>query len=144
VGAVVDALLQSPSATVGASSIPIFLMENKNFKQRLQRMPDGAESAHMRIYRVVTDGEGSATHLKILDSNQNEVLPLILENGGTVYLPFCPLLNEEQREQHFGDQIAFLNRMKRRYDPNSILGMSAGLFAWAGPGPACGSNQTAS
>jgi hypothetical protein len=138
IGAVIDALLASPSATLGAGRLGVFPMVNERFRQPLQKLPDGLECVHLRIYRIVRDGEGSANHLAMLESNTSEVLPLIFQNGGKVYLPFSPLLTPEQVREQFGRELlSRFTRTKRRYDPRSILGMSAGLFPWSGPDAPC-------
>jgi len=121
-------LMDTPGATLGADEIAIFPMLNANFKQALQRMPAGAMSYHMRIYRVAAQ-EGSPDHLQMLALNQKECLPRIFARGGTVYLPFSPLLDSRQRLQQF-DQTVW-NRLaaaKSTYDPAGVLTPGAGLF----------------
>jgi hypothetical protein len=136
--AVISTILATPSSTNGAAIIAIFPALNANYKQTLQSMPDGEESVHIRLYRTVTDGEGSANHLAILKSNTEDLIPLLLDNRATFYLPHTPLLKTAQLVAHFGGEVhGQFTRAKRRFDHNSILGMSAGLFPWAGPGPAC-------
>jgi hypothetical protein len=134
-GAVVAAILASPTANLGASKIMLFPQITANFRQPLQKMPDSDETIHLRVYRIVSDGEGSANHQKMLDSNLNELLPLILQNGGKVYLPFCPLLSSEQLNAHYGDVLSTFLKAKYKYDPNSIVGMSAGIFGPVKAGP---------
>jgi hypothetical protein len=46
---VVNYLLDTPGAALGAAWMAVFPMVNANFKQPLRRMPDGALSYHMRI-----------------------------------------------------------------------------------------------
>jgi len=124
----VDYLMDTPGATLGADEIAVFPMINANFKQALQRMPAGSMSFHMRIYRVATR-EGSPEHLQMLALNQNECLPRIFARGGTVYLPFSPLLDSSQRLQQFDQSV--WNRLaaaKSTYDPGSVLTPGAGLF----------------
>jgi cytokinin dehydrogenase len=124
----VDYLMDTPGATLGADEIPVFPMINANFKQALQRMPAGSMSFHMRIYRMAAR-EGSPEHLQMLALNQNECLPRIFARGGTVYLPFSPLLDSSQRLQQF-DQPSWnrLSAAKSTYDPGSVLTPGAGLF----------------
>jgi cytokinin dehydrogenase len=126
--AMVDYLLHTPGATLGADEIAVFPMINANFRQALQRMPAGAMSYHLRIYRVATQ-EGSAEHLQMLGLNQKECLPRIFASGGTVYLPFSPLLDSSQRLQQF-DQTTWnrLSAAKSVYDPAGVLTPGAGLF----------------
>ena len=124
----VDYLMNTPGATLGADEIAVFPMINSNFKQTLQRMPAGSMSYHMRIYRVAAQ-EGSPDHIQMLGLNQKECLPRIFAHGGTVYLPFSPLLDSNQRLRQFG-QTAW-NRLaaaKAMYDPADVLTPGAGLF----------------
>ncbi len=126
--AMVDYLLNTPGATLGADEIAVFPMINANFKQALQRMPAGAMSYHMRIYRVAAQ-EGSPDHLQMLALNQKECLPRIFARGGTVYLPFSPLLDTSQRLQQFDQEIwNRLTAAKLMYDPGDVLTPGAGLF----------------
>jgi len=123
-----DYLMNTPGATLGADEIPVFPMINANFKQALQRMPAGALSYHVRIYRIAAR-EGSPDHLQMLALNQRECLPRIFARGGTVYLPFSPLLDSRQRLQQF-DQSTWnrLSAAKSTYDPGGVLTPGAGLF----------------
>jgi hypothetical protein len=126
--AMVDYLLNTPGATLGADEMAVFPMINSNFKQTLQRMPVGSMSYHMRIYRVAAQ-EGSPDHLQMLELNENECLPRIFAHGGTVYLPFSPLLDSSQILQQFDQKI--WNRLiaaKSMYDPGGVLTPGAGLF----------------
>jgi cytokinin dehydrogenase len=126
--AMVDYLMNTPEATLGADEIAVFPMINSNFKQPLQQMPAGSLSYHMRIYRVAAQ-EGSPDHLKMLVLNQKECLPRIFAHGGTVYLPFSPLLDSSQRLQQF--DRAIWNRLtaaKSMYDPSGVLTPGTGLF----------------
>jgi cytokinin dehydrogenase len=126
--AMVDYLMNTPEATLGADEIAVFPIINSNFKQPLQQMPAGSLSYHMRIYRVAAQ-EGSPDHLKMLVLNQKECLPRIFAHGGTVYLPFSPLLDSSQRLQQF--DRAIWNRLtaaKSMYDPSGVLTPGTGLF----------------
>jgi hypothetical protein len=124
----VDYLMDTPGAALGADEIAIFPMLNANFKQALQRMPAGAMSYHMRIYRVAGQ-EGSPDHLQMLALNQKECLPRIFARGGTVYLPFSPLLDSSQTLQQFDQAIwSRLSAAKSTYDPARVLTPGAGLF----------------
>ncbi len=126
--AMVDYLMNTPGATLGADEIAVFPMINSNFKQVLQRMPAGSLSYHMRIYRVAAQ-EGSPDHLQMLELNQKECLPRIFAHGGTVYLPFSPLLDSNQRLQQFDQEIwNRLTAAKLMYDPARVLTPGAGLF----------------
>jgi cytokinin dehydrogenase len=124
----VDYLLNTRGATLGAEEIAVFAMINSNFRQQLQRMPAGAMSYHMRIYRIAAQ-EGSPDHLQMLALNQNECLPRVFARGGTVYLPFSPLLDSSQRLQQFDRAIwNRLSAAKSTYDPAAVLTPGAGLF----------------
>ena len=125
--AMVDYLMNTPGATLGADEIAVFPMINANFKQTLQRMPVGSLSYHMRISRVAAQ-EGSPDHLRMLELNQKECLPRIFASEGTVYLPFSPLLDSSQRLRQFG-QSAWNRLMaaKATYDPRGVLTPGAGL-----------------
>lgn len=127
-GTMIQAILDSPSANLGAGKIALFPMINANFADTPQVMPDGTESCHMRIYRVVKDGEGGPNHLAMLDSNKNEVLPMIFANQGKVYLPFSPLLTRQQRNDFYGSRLKAFKAAKDQYDPSGILGKSANIF----------------
>jgi cytokinin dehydrogenase len=124
----VDYLMNTPGATLGAEEIAVFPMINSHFNQPLQRMPAGSMSYHMRIYRVA-DREGSPDHLQMLALNQNECLPRIFASGGTVYLPFSPLLDSGQRLQQFNEAIwKRFTAAKSTYDPAGVLTPGAGMF----------------
>ena len=126
--AMVDYLMTTPGATLGADEIAVFAMINANFKQTLQRMPAGSLSYHMRIYRVAAQ-EGSPDHLQMLELNQKECLPRIFAHGGAVYLPFSPLLDSSQARQQFEQKIwNRLSAAKSAYDPAGVLTPGAGLF----------------
>jgi cytokinin dehydrogenase len=121
-------LLDTPGAALGADWIAVFPMINGNFKQPLRRMPDGALSYHVRIYRSAKQ-ENSPEHLQMLTLNQKECLPRIFASGGKVYLPFSPLLGSSQRVQQFGQATwERLVKAKAKYDPTSVLTPGAGLF----------------
>jgi hypothetical protein len=124
----IDYLMKTPGATLGADEIAVFPMINANFKQILQRMPAGVMSYHIRIYRVAAQ-EGSPDHLQMLILNQKECLPRIFASGGTVYLSFSPLLDSSQLHQQF-DQTTWsrLAAAKSKYDPAGVLTPGAGLF----------------
>jgi hypothetical protein len=124
----IDYLMNTPGATLGASQIAVFPMIKANFKQPLQRMPSGSMSYHIRIYRISVQ-EGSPDHLQMLTLNQQECLPRIFARGGTVYLPFSPFLDSSQRLQQF-DQSTWnrFSAAKSTYDPGSVLTPGAGLF----------------
>jgi cytokinin dehydrogenase len=125
----IDYLLNTTGATLGAVRIPVFPLINANFKQPLQRMPLGSMSYHMRIYRIAAQ-EGSPEHLQMLALNQQECLPRIFERGGKVYLPFSPLLDANQRLRQFDEPSwARLTKAKSTYDPKSVLTPGAGLFS---------------
>jgi FAD/FMN-containing dehydrogenase len=124
----VNYLVDTPGAALGADEIAVFPMIRENFTRPLQRLPGGSLSYHMRIYRVA-DREGSPEHLQMLALNQRECLPRIFASGGTVYLPFSPLLDSSQILQQFGE--AFWQRFraaKSQYDPRGVLTPGAGLF----------------
>lgn len=126
---ILEYVLQSPSANLGAAKIVLFPTIHAHATRPFPAMPAGERSAHLRIYRIVRNGEGGADHLKMLDSNLTELLPLIQRRGGTVYLPFCPLLDEAQRLRQFGaERLSAFAGAKRAYDPNAILTPGAGLF----------------
>jgi cytokinin dehydrogenase len=124
----IDYLMNTPGATLGAAQIPVFPMINANFKQPLQQMPSGSMSYHMRIYRTAAQ-EGSPDHLKMLSLNQQECLTRIFERGGKVYLPFSPLLDASQRPRQFDLATwARFTQAKSKYDPAGVLTPGAGLF----------------
>ena len=124
----VDYLLDTPGAALGATWMAVFPMINAKFKQPLRRMPEGALSYHMRIYRMAKQ-ENSPEHLQMLALNQNECLPRIFSSGGKVYLPFSPLLDSSQRVQQFGQATwERLEKAKAKYDPKSVLTPGAGVF----------------
>jgi cytokinin dehydrogenase len=103
-------------------------MIRENFTRPLQRLPSGSLSYHMRIYRVA-DREGSPEPLQMLALNQRECLPRIFASGGTVYLPFPPLLDSSQILQQFGEALSQRFRAaKSQYDPRGVLTPGAGLF----------------
>jgi cytokinin dehydrogenase len=121
-------LADTPDAALGASGIAVFPMIRENFTRPLQRMPAGALSYHMRIYRVAAR-EGAPEHLQMLALNVRECLPRIFASGGTVYLPFSPLLDSSQLLQQFGQTIwERFRAAKSKYDPREVLTPGAGLF----------------
>ena len=125
----VNYLVDTPGAALGADEIAVFPMIRENFMRPLQRLPSGSLSYHMRIYRVA-DREGSPEHLQMLALNQRECLPRIFASGGTVYLPFSPLLDSSQILQHFGEALwQRFRAAKSQYDPRGVLTPGAGLFS---------------
>jgi len=124
----IDYLMNTQGATLGATQIPVFPMINANFKQPLQQMPLGSMSYHVRIYRIAAQ-EGSPDHLQMLTLNQQECLPRIFERRGKVYLPFSPILDANQRLRQF-DQATWsrFTAAKASYDPGNVLTPGAGLF----------------
>jgi cytokinin dehydrogenase len=124
----VNYLLDTPGASLGAAWMAVFPMIGANFKQPLRRMPDGPLSYHMRIYRQAKQ-EDSPEHLQMLALNQKECLPRIFASGGKVYLPFSPLLDSSQRAQQFGHSTwERFEKAKAKYDPKTVLTPGAGLF----------------
>lgn len=122
-------LLSNASANLGATRIALFPIINSKFRQALQAMPRSQFSFHIRIYRVVQDGSGSANHMEMLSSNQEEILPLVLQNGGTMYLPFSPPLNAQEKVAHFGEEIwNQFTSSKQNLDPKNLLTQGAKLF----------------
>lgn len=122
-------ILETPAANLGASKIAFFPMVNSHFNQKLQMMPEGDFSYHIRLYRIVRDGEKSANHMAMLQSNKSDLVPKILNAGGKLYLPFSPLLDRRQRVRHFGQQLLKeFRRLKFKYDPKRLLTPGAGLF----------------
>jgi hypothetical protein len=124
----VDYLTDTPDAALGAKQLVCMPIITKNFKQSLLPMPRQSTAFHMRIYRKAAQ-EGSPQHLQMLQLNHDTVLPKILAAGGTLYLPFTPLLTEDQRVQNFGTALyAEFKKAKSHYDPKGILTPGAGLF----------------
>lgn len=123
-----DYLLGTPGAALGADEIAVFPVVRANFTRPLLRLPPSALAYHLRIYRIATQ-EGDPDHLQMLTLNERECLPRIFGSGGTVYLPFSPLLNSQQILQQFGDTVwERFRAAKSRYDPRGILTPGAGLF----------------
>jgi cytokinin dehydrogenase len=122
-------LVDTPGAALGADEIAVFPMIGESFTRPLQRMPGRSLAYHMRIYRVA-DREGSPEHLQMLALNQRECLPRIFANGGTVYLPFSPLLDSSQILPQFGEALwQRFRAAKSQYDPRGVLTPGAGLFS---------------
>jgi cytokinin dehydrogenase len=123
-----DYLLSDGDAAFGANEIPVFPLLSKNFKTPCQRLPAGELVFQIRIYRHAS-AEGAEDHLKMLKINLEKVIPRVLKDGGTFYLPHTPILSGEQWEQHFGPKVfAQLKAAKKRYDPNNLLNPGAGIF----------------
>jgi cytokinin dehydrogenase len=121
-------LADTPDVALGASEIAVFPMIRESFRRPLQRMPAGALTYHMRIYRVAAR-EGAPEHLQMLALNERECLPRIFAGGGTVYLPFSPLLDSSQVLQQFGQTVwERFRAAKSKYDPREVLTPGAGLF----------------
>jgi hypothetical protein len=65
----------------------------------------------------------------VLTRINSQSTPRIFARGGTVYLPFSPLLASNQRLQQFDQAIwSRLTAAKSKYDPAGVLTPGAGLF----------------
>jgi FAD/FMN-containing dehydrogenase len=123
-----DYLASDADAALGASGIPVFPLLTRNFRAPCLRLPDGELVFQVRIYRLAS-AEGAEDHLRMLRINVDQVIPRVLRDGGTFYLPHTPILSSGQWEQHFGPTVfAQLKAAKKRYDPNGVLNPGAGIF----------------
>lgn len=117
----IDFLISSPDATLGAASIPIFPLLRKNFARPTFSLPQQDLVFHIRIFRK-PEKEGSADHLRMLELNEKVFIPRILKAGGTVYLPHSPILSHKQVTENFAPAVlTALARAKMKYDPHSTL-----------------------
>jgi cytokinin dehydrogenase len=123
-------LQQEALANLGAAKLMFMPLIKSKFSRELFKLPDSDLIGHFRIYRVVRTGENSVDHQAMLAANINLLLPKIFELGGKVYLPFSPLLTEDQLREHFGaNRYTELKKLKNQMDPKLILNSSAGIFS---------------
>ena len=114
-------LITTPDATLGASTIAVFPMLTKNFQQVLQKMPSGNLSFHVRVYRLASQ-EGSPDHLRMIKANTEDLVTRVLSLRGTVYPPHSPVLSPTQWQQHYGPSAwTFFSNAKKTYDPYNVL-----------------------
>ena len=120
-GHVIEYIIEKSDVALGAKTIRVFPEINANFRQKLHKMPSSPHSFHVRIYRIAS-AEGAPDHLRMLQLNTEEVLPMILARGGKVYPPHTPLLSEEQKIKHYGAETwSELLAARKKYDPNGIF-----------------------
>jgi cytokinin dehydrogenase len=122
-------LFSHPVSILGAAKVYMAPMQRSAFKRPLFSLPRASELMHFRIYRVVRNGNNGPDHQQMLKSNTLDLIPRILNSGGTVYLPFSPLLEQRQLFQQFGLPLyTAFKKIKTLHDPASIFNRGAGIF----------------
>lgn len=126
---IVQQIFADPASTLGAAKIAIFDEDADSFgKQNSFSLPKtGKRYVHIRIYRK-SPQSGTQDHAKMLASNKDWIQK-ILDAGGTLYLPFSPLLTQAQFVQQFGaDAWAEMIAAKKIYDPQLMLAPGVQMF----------------
>lgn len=122
-------LKSHPDWALGAGRIFFSPLHKSVFGQSSFSLPSENRLAHMRLYKIVRTGTFGSDHLKILSLNEKEILPAVFKAGGTVYLPFSPLLAKPQEVLQFGiTEWTSLEAIKAKYDSAGLLNPNAGLF----------------
>lgn len=89
----------------------------------------GVTAVQFQICRVALDGEGSASHLAMLQINQDVLLPKVFEMGGKAYLPLSPILNETQQLAQFQqNHLDEARLLKQKLDSQNLVNSGAGLY----------------
>lgn len=122
-------LQEKPEANFGANRLMLSPLKRSAFLPNMFQLPLSESIIHFRIYRIVTTGRRSPEHEQMIRHNLDSLVPAILAAGGTVYLPFSPLLTKAQLDQQFSTAArADFTLAKQKYDPRGILTVNAGLF----------------
>lgn len=126
----VEYLFAQNDSVFGASRIYMAPLWRKPFKRPFFSLPQSEKIMHFRLYKIVRTGGGGQDHKRMLTSNVMDLVPRVLSGGGTVYLPFSPLLRKDQIEKQFTPQmLRTLVQLKGHYDRRILLNRSVGLFS---------------
>lgn len=127
--ATIEYLFGKNESLVGVSRIYMAPLIRKNFKRPFLSLPKSDKIMHFRLYKVIQGKPGSQDHLTALRANEMDLLPRILNNGGTVYLPFAPLLKRDQILKQYDSRVLqSFGNLKQHYDRRVLLNRSVGLF----------------
>jgi cytokinin dehydrogenase len=122
-------LFKSSEALLGVSKFYLAPVAKGNFKRPFLSLPQSENILHFRLYKVFKEKPGSPDHLKALRSNEFDLIPRILNNGGTVYLPFAkPLTDQEVAKQYPQRLLQTFAQLKNHYDRKLLLNQGAGIF----------------
>ena len=75
-----------------------------------------------------TTGPGTPD-LKTLLAATKALVPRVQAAGGKIYPPYCPILSNQQWQEHYGPETwQRFAAAKQRFDPNSVLTPGARIF----------------
>lgn len=122
-------LWKNPTWHLGSGRIYFAPLHRKHFSTGTLALPNESRLTHVRLYKIIRNGAMGSDHLEALKANQDEMIPEILGLGGTVYLPFSPLLSAKQEMHQFGAaDWKKLSELKKQNNPFGLLNPGAELF----------------